>query len=86
MFKDRHFNRSVILLCMRWYLAYLRELKEMMAKRGINVDHNPSLDPCASPQCLCQGSFRVHRLGLPSPYNVFILNLDRLEEDGHSRT
>ncbi|MER9275675.1 IS6 family transposase, partial [Mesorhizobium sp. M0643] len=22
MFKGRHFDRSVILLCVRWYLAY----------------------------------------------------------------
>jgi putative transposase len=32
----------VILLCVRWYLAYslsLRDLEEMMAKRGISVDH-----------------------------------------------
>ncbi len=42
MFKGRHFDRSVILLCIRWYLAYnlsLRNLEEMMAKRGISVDH-----------------------------------------------
>jgi transposase-like protein len=42
MFNGRHFDRSVILLCVRWYLAYglsLRNLEEMMAERGINVDH-----------------------------------------------
>ena len=42
MFKGRHYDRSVILLCLRWYLAYglsLRNLKEMMAERGISVDH-----------------------------------------------
>ena len=42
MFKGRHFERSVILLCIRWYLAYnlsLRNLEEMMAERGISVDH-----------------------------------------------
>jgi putative transposase len=43
MFKGRHFDRSVILLCVRWYLTYglsLRNLKEMMAERGICVDHS----------------------------------------------
>jgi transposase-like protein len=43
MFKGRHFDRSVILLCVRWYLAYglsLRDLEEMMAERGIYVDHS----------------------------------------------
>jgi putative transposase len=42
MFKGRQFDRSVILLCVRWYLAYglsLRDLEEMMAERGIGVDH-----------------------------------------------
>jgi putative transposase len=42
MFKGRHFNRSVILLCVRWYLAYnlsFRNLEGMMAERGITVDH-----------------------------------------------
>ncbi|MGY3333853.1 putative transposase [Mesorhizobium sp. USDA 4775] len=43
MFKGRHFDQSVILLCVRWYLAYklsLRDLEEMMAERGLNVDHS----------------------------------------------
>ncbi len=42
MFKGRQFDRSVILLCVRWYLAYnlsLRNLEEMMAERCISVDH-----------------------------------------------
>jgi transposase-like protein len=42
MFKGRHFDCSVILLCVRWYLAYnlsLRNLEEMMAERGISIDH-----------------------------------------------
>lgn len=41
MFKGRHFDRSVILLCVRRYLAYslrLCDLKEMMAERGASVD------------------------------------------------
>ena len=41
MFKARHFDRSVILLCVRWYLACnlsQRDL-EMMAERGISVAH-----------------------------------------------
>ena len=43
MFSGRRFNRSVILLCVRWYLAYnlsLRDLEEMMVERGIRVDHS----------------------------------------------
>lgn len=36
MLKGRHLDQSVILLCVRWYLAYtlsLRDLEEMMAER-----------------------------------------------------
>jgi putative transposase len=43
MFKGCQFDRSVILLCVRWYLASglsLRDLEEMMAERGIGVDHS----------------------------------------------
>ncbi|MDN0075078.1 IS6 family transposase [Crenobacter sp. SG2303] len=40
--KRLHFPIDVILLCVRWYLAYslsLRNLEEMMAERGVAVDH-----------------------------------------------
>ena len=43
MFKGLRFDRSVILLCVRWYLAYnlsLRDLEEMMAERGLSIDHS----------------------------------------------
>jgi hypothetical protein len=42
MFESWHFDRSVILLGVLWYLAYklsLRNLEEMMAERGISADH-----------------------------------------------
>jgi putative transposase len=42
MFKGRHFDRSVILQHVRWYLAHspsLRDLKGKMAERGVSVDH-----------------------------------------------
>ncbi|RQP14899.1 Uncharacterised protein [Brucella intermedia] len=43
MFKVPHFDITVILLCVRWYLAYnlsLRNLKEMWAERGIAMDNS----------------------------------------------
>ncbi len=43
MFKGRHFDQFLILLCVRWYLAYnlsLRDLEEMMAERSICFDHS----------------------------------------------
>ena len=42
-FKRLHYPVDVIAQCVRWYLAYslsLRDLEEMMAERGINVDHS----------------------------------------------
>jgi transposase-like protein len=41
--KRLHYPLEVILLCVRWYSAYplsLRHLEEMMAERGISVDHS----------------------------------------------
>lgn len=42
-FKRRHFQKEIILLVLRWYLAYslsYRDLEEMMAERNIEVDHS----------------------------------------------
>jgi transposase-like protein len=42
LFAGRHFDREVILLCVRWYLRYklsLRDLVEMMAERGLHLAH-----------------------------------------------
>lgn len=41
--KRLHYPLDVILLCVRWYVAYslsLRDLEEMMAERGFEVDHS----------------------------------------------
>jgi transposase-like protein len=41
--KRLHYPLEVILLCVRWYVAYslsLRDLEEMMAERGFEVDHS----------------------------------------------
>ena len=38
-----HYPLDVMLLCVRWYVAYslsLRNLEEMMAERAIGVDHS----------------------------------------------
>src|SRR5512144_850946 len=42
-FKGHRFEKDLILLCVRWYLAYplsYRNLEEMMAERGAEVDHS----------------------------------------------
>jgi len=43
LFKWRHFLPEIILLNVRWYCRYslsLRDLEEMMAERGVSVDHS----------------------------------------------
>ncbi|MGF7186995.1 transposase-like protein [Robbsia andropogonis] len=42
LFDGRHFDRKIIVLCLRWYLRYklsLRDLVEMMAERGLSLAH-----------------------------------------------
>src|SRR5215472_5332873 len=43
LFRGRHFRDDIIVLCVRWYLRYplsYRDLEEMMAERGLTVDHS----------------------------------------------
>ena len=42
LFKGRHFEAEIIVLCVRWYLRFglsLRNLEELMAERNLNVDY-----------------------------------------------
>jgi len=42
LFRGRHFEDVIIMLCVRWYLRYTlsyRDLEEIMAERGLSVDH-----------------------------------------------
>ena len=45
LFRGRHFDQEIIVLCVRWYLTFKlssRELVQMMAERGIggsSYDH-----------------------------------------------
>jgi transposase-like protein len=46
LFAGCHFNREVIILCVRWYLRFklsLRDLVEMMAERGLSLAHTTIL-------------------------------------------
>ena len=41
-FKGRHFAKPIILMVVRWYVAYslsYRDIEEMMRERGIPIDH-----------------------------------------------
>jgi transposase-like protein len=42
LFRGWHFEDVIIILCVQWYLRYslsYRDLKEIMAERGLSVDH-----------------------------------------------
>jgi transposase-like protein len=46
VFKGRHFDGQIIILCVRWYTSFklsLRDLVIMMAERGISVRHTTIL-------------------------------------------
>jgi transposase-like protein len=46
LFNGRHFDSSVIILCLRWYITYklsYRDLRDMMAERGIDLAHTTIL-------------------------------------------
>jgi transposase-like protein len=42
LFRGRHFDRSIIILCVRWYITYklsYRDLVEMISERGAAISH-----------------------------------------------
>ena len=46
LFRRRHFEAEIIIVCVRWYLRYplsLRQLEEIMAERNLRVDHDLAL-------------------------------------------
>src|SRR6266404_3214639 len=46
LFKRRHFDQEIILLCVRWYITYklsYRDLRALMAERGIDLAHTTTM-------------------------------------------
>ena len=46
LFKGRHFDREIIVLCVRWYLSFKlssRDLVQIMAERGVALTHTTIL-------------------------------------------
>ncbi|MDR6496823.1 transposase-like protein, partial [Paraburkholderia terricola] len=59
-----HYPLDVILLCVRWYVAYslsLRNLEEMMAERGFEVDHSTMHRWVIKLVPLFEKAFRKHK-------------------------
>lgn len=66
-FKRLHYPADVIAQCIRWYLAYalsLRNLGEMMAERGIVVDHSTLHRWVIRLVPLLDKAFRLHKRAL----------------------
>jgi hypothetical protein len=46
LFKGRHFDREIVVLCVRWYLSFklsYRDLVAMMGERGVGIAHTTIL-------------------------------------------
>ncbi|HBI3560837.1 TPA: IS6 family transposase [Legionella pneumophila] len=46
-FKRRHFKDNVILMLVRWYVAYALsylDIEELAAERGLKVDHSSQMN------------------------------------------
>jgi transposase-like protein len=46
LFKGRHFDQEIIVLCVRWYLRFKlssRDLVQIMAERGVALTHTTIL-------------------------------------------
>jgi len=58
LFEGRHFDREVIIVCVRWYLRFklslrdlveMRDLVETMAERGLPPAHTTTVRPANRP-------------------------------------
>jgi putative transposase len=71
--KRLHYPLDVILLCVRWYVAYslsLRNLEEMMAERGIDVDHSSVHRWVIKLVPLLEKAFRQHKRAVGRSWRV----------------
>lgn len=60
-FKGHRFEKGIIPICVRWYLAYplsYRNLEEMMAERGVEVDRSDIYRRVQKSTPLLEAAFR----------------------------
>ena len=72
-FKGRWFAKEVILLCVRWYVAYplsYRNLEEMMLERGVKVDHSTINRWVVSYSPKLEKNFRKKKLSVGSSWRM----------------
>lgn len=71
--KRLHYPPEVVLLCVRWYVAYslsLRNLEEMMAERDIGVDHSTVHRWVVKVVPLFEKTFRKHKRPVGKSWRV----------------
>src|SRR5260370_35236787 len=71
--KRLHYPLDVILTCVRWYVSYalsLRNLEEMMAERGISVDHSTVHRWALKLLPVLEKAFRRHKLPVGTSWRV----------------
>jgi putative transposase len=72
-FKGSHFERDVILWAVRWYVAYpisYRQLEEMMAEHGVEVDHATPNRWVVKYVPLLEREFRTRKLPVGSSWRM----------------
>lgn len=73
MFKARHFDAALTLLCVPCYLRYgssLRNLEEMIAERGICLDHSTIHRWLIRYTPILPGAFNPHKRPVASKWHV----------------
>ena len=74
IFRGRHFEPEIIATCVRWYLRFslsLRNVEEMMAERGLMVDHTTVWRWCQK-----YGPMIYHRLRGKLKYTTTTWHMD----------
>src|SRR5262249_11643766 len=74
IFRGRHFEPEIIATCVRWYLRFslsLRNVEEMMAERGLLVDHTTVWRWCQK-----YGPMIYHRLRGKLKYTTTTWHMD----------
>src|ERR1700746_1898909 len=73
LFEGRHFDREIIILCVRWYLRFklsLRDLVEMMAERGLSLAHTTIMRWVQRYTPECEKRWHRHALAVGRSWRV----------------
>jgi len=90
LFSGRHFDPSIIILCVRWYITYklsYRDLRDMMAERGVDLAHT-TIPDCVKTQTSAKTGDKNHSARLKNSlqvkYELLFLTCVLSEQFSHS--